>query len=279
MTQNILVTGGTGFVGRHICAALERCGHRITLVTRAEKDFPKDEFQSVKRVISTEDLFRESSDWWSNACQGIDIVIHAAWFTEPGEYLQSTKNLDCLSGTLNLAKGCAQAGVKRFAGIGTCFEYDLSEGLLSTRSPLKPETPYAASKAATYSVLSEWLPTQAISFIWCRLFYLYGEGEDERRFVPYLRSKLNAGEPAQLTSGEQIRDYLDAREAGRLIAKAALSEHEGAANICSGVPTTIREFATRIAEEYGRTDLLHFGARPTNLVDPPSVIGIRSDFE
>jgi len=278
MSQNILITGGTGFVGRQICAALEGYELEITLTTREENDLPKDEFQCVKKIISTEDLFRESSDWWSNVCQDIDIVIHAAWFTEPGEYLYSTKNLDCLSGTLNLAKGCAQAGVKRFAGIGTCFEYDLSEGLLSTHSPLKPETPYAASKAATYSVLSEWLPTQSISFIWCRLFYLYGEGEDERRFVPYLRSKLKAGEPAKLTSGEQIRDYLDAREAGRLIAKAALGEHEGAVNICSGVPTTIRDFATRIAEEYGRTDLLHFGARPTNLVDPPKVVGVRSDF-
>src|SRR6185312_10194114 len=103
----------------------------------------------------------------------------------------------------------------------------------------------------------------------------YGEHEDARRLVPYLRSKLAAGEPAELGIGKQIRDYLDVREAGRMIAGAALSDTQGPMNICSGVPVTIREIAERIADEYGRRDLLHFGARPENLTDPPCVVGLR----
>ena len=84
--------------------------------------------------------------------------------------------------------------------------------------------------------LSQSLPQQGIEFAWCRLFYLYGEGEDERRLVPYLRAKLRAGEPAELTSGEQIRDYLDVRDAGRMIVEAALGTVQGPVNICSGMP-------------------------------------------
>jgi len=57
--------------------------------------------------------------------------------------------------------------------------------------------------------------TDLFAEAWCRLFYLHGEGEDARRLVPYLRAKLIAGEPAELTSGKQIRDYLDVRDAGR----------------------------------------------------------------
>ncbi len=149
---------------------------------------------------------------------------------------------------------------------------------MSIETALRPSTPYAEAKAAAFTQLSRSLPQHGIEFAWCRLFYLYGEGEDARRLVPYLRGKLSAGEPAELTSGEQIRDYLDVRDAGRMIVDAALGAVQGPVNICSGIPTTIRQFAERIADEYGRRDLLRFGARPNNVVDPPCVVGVRATF-
>jgi len=182
--------------------------------------------------------------------------------------------MDCLVGSLNLARGVVQAGVKRLIGVGTCFEYDLSVGVLSVDTPLKPITPYAGAKAALYLGLDHWLQTHSVEFAWCRLFYLYGEGEDSRRLVSYLRSKLEKGEPVELTSGKQIRDFLDVAEAGRMIADVVLSDQTGPVNICSGVPITVRQLAEQIADEYGRRDLLVFGARPDNLIDPPCVIGI-----
>ncbi len=190
-------------------------------------------------------------------------------------YLQSPLNLDCLAGTLRLAQGASRARVRRFVGIGTCFEYDLAAGMLGVQTPLKPSTPYAAAKAAAFLALSQYLPQQGVEFAWARLFYLYGEGEDERRLVPYLRARLSAGEPAELTSGTQIRDYLDVRDAGRMIAEAARGTVQGPLNICSGEPVMVRALAERIADEYGRRDLLRFGARPDNLVDPPVVVGLR----
>ncbi len=84
-----------------------------------------------------------------------------------------------------------------------------------------------------------------------------------------------AGEPAELSSGNQIRDFLDVREAGAMIAEAALSERQGPVNICSGVPVTVRQLAERIADAYGRRDLLRFGARADNAFDPPCVVGVR----
>ena len=120
------------------------------------------------------------------------------------------------------------------------------------------------------------LPQHGVEFAWCRLFYLYGEGEDARRLVPYLRAKLTAGEPAELSSGTQVRDFLDVREAGRMIAEVALGSMQGPVNICSATPITVRALAERIADEYGRRDLLRFGVRPDNLVDPPVVVGVRA---
>lgn len=273
MSDTVLLTGGTGFVGRQVLRALNERQVPTRVVVRHGKEKIVSS-SSIEQVITTNDLFAETSDWWKQACMGIDTVIHVAWYAKTGQYLQSEKNLDCLSGTLQLARGAVQAGVRRFVGAGTCFEYDLTTGDLSLDTPLRPLTPYAGAKAAAYMALSQWLPAQSVEFVWCRLFYLYGEGEDERRLVPYIRSKLSAGETAELTSGTQIRDFLNVQVAAQTIVNAALSDHQGAMNICSGIPVSVRALAEQIADEYGRRDLLKFGTRPDNLVDPPRVVGV-----
>lgn len=277
MNGVVLLTGATGFVGRQVLRELVERGVQVRVVVRNEKKFQLAPMDGIEKVIITPDLFVESVDWWADVCTGIDTVIHAAWYAEPGKYLHSTKNIECLTGTLHLARGAAQSGVRRFIGIGTCFEYDTSACMLSINSPLRPLTPYAGAKAGAFISLSQWLPLQNVEFSWCRLFYLYGEGEDERRLVAYVRKQLEKSELVELTSGTQIRDFLDVREAGRMIVDVALSGEQGPVNICSGVPITVRQLAEQIADEYGLRDLLKFCARPDNLVDPPCVVGVKRE--
>ena len=273
MKKRILLTGATGFVGRQILQALLKSDVDLRLVVRTNTESRL--LRTKAQVLETTDLFKENSAWWAETCEGIDVVIHAAWYAEPGMYLQSPKNFDCLNGTLELANGCVQAGVHRFVGIGSCSEYDMSNGHLSIETPLNPTTPYADAKVACFHALSNLLPGKGISFSWARLFYLYGEGEDARRLVPYLQERLSTGQVAELSSGTQIRDYLDVKEAGEQIAKLAFVNTTGAVNICSGYGQTVRELAEKIANEYSRPDLLHFGARADNHFDPPCIVGIR----
>jgi dTDP-6-deoxy-L-talose 4-dehydrogenase (NAD+) len=275
MKMRVMLTGATGFVGRQILKTLLKAKVDLRLVLREGSEPPTTQVEAVD-IVRTADLFKQRSEWWADACEGVDIVIHAAWYTEPHLYMQSMKNFDCLAGTLQLASGCVQAGVKRLVGIGSCSEYDMSLGHLSVNTPLRPTTPYAGAKAATFLALSTMLPQHGVVFAWARLFYLYGEGEDARRLVPYLRSCLSAGKPAELTSGTQIRDYLNVADAGAQIASLALGTQTGALNICSGHAQTVRELAEKIADEYGRRDLLQFGVRAENVFDPPCVVGIRS---
>jgi nucleoside-diphosphate-sugar epimerase len=270
----ILLTGATGFVGRQILRVLKERGCRVRAVVRENR---KDQIAKTAAVeiATSSDIFAESAVWWTDICRGVDTVIHAAWYVEPEHYLHSPRNRQCFSGTLRLAEGARNAKVRRFVGIGSCFEYDLNVSYLSIAAPLKPSTPYAQAKVETFAALSKFFPDNGIAFAWCRLFYLFGEGEYQRRLMPYLRARLEAGEPVELSSGAHIRDYLDVRDAGRMIADVVLGSIQGPVNICSGQPITVREIAERIADEYGRRDLLRFGARPDNQ-DPPCVVGIRS---
>lgn len=269
MSKRVLLTGATGFVGRQVLQALLRRGADVDVITRSVNP----DLEGVSRVFPTDDLFAEDEAFFARCLDGTDIVVHAAWYVEPGDYVVSPRNLHCMAGTLRFAETIANTGKARLVGVGTCFEYDVSLGYLRTSSPLDAKTPYGAAKASTYQALSASLPRFGVSFAWCRLFYLYGEGENARRLFPYIRSRLSAGEPVELSSGTQIRDYLEVSDACERIADVALSDAVGAFNICSGRPVTVGEIARGIASEYGRPDLLRFGVRPDNPDDPPFIVG------
>lgn len=275
--MSVTLTGATGFVGTQILRNLLERGHRVRAIVRDPTRLDGVSTSGTLEIVRTPDVFGEKAGRMEELLVGSQTLIHAAWYAEPGHYLTSPLNLECLTGTLNLARAFAAVGGRRFIGLGTCAEYDLSAGMLTTETPLAPNTLYAACKASAYQVLRCFFDTDDVTFAWCRLFYLYGEGEDERRLVPYIRKQLEAGEEVLLTRGTQVRDFLDVRDAARMIVDVALGEHKGAVNICSGHGWTVRQLAERVADEYGRRDLLRFGARPDNAFDPPRVVGARKD--
>lgn len=275
MTGVVLLTGATGFVGRQILRGLVDRGIPCRVVVRRGTAGRLAPIMSRQvEIAESDDLFAESPQRLEHIVSGMDTMIHAAWYAEPGRYLTSPRNLDCLRGTLELARAFVVAGGRRFVGVGTCFEYDLTAGHLDIDTPLRPATPYAACKAAAFLALSTHMAEASIEFAWCRLFYLHGEGEAPGRLVPYLRERLAAGKPAELTSGRQVRDYLDVREAADRIVDVATGGVTGPVNICSGVPVTVREIAERIADEHDARHLLRWGARADNLTDPPVVVGV-----
>ncbi|MEE3063120.1 MAG: NAD(P)-dependent oxidoreductase [Actinomycetota bacterium] len=276
--MTITLTGATGFVGRQILHHLLERGYPVRAIVRDPSHLQRIAPGGRLEIVKTPDLFAESTGRLEELLEGSETLVHAAWYAKPGEYLTSILNVDCLTGTLNLARAFSSVNGKRFVGVGTCAEYDTSAGLLTTDTPLSPNTLYAACKAAAFQVLSSLLDPECMTFAWCRIFYLYGEGEDERRLIPYIRKQMAAGQEVLLTRGEQVRDFLDVKDAARMIADVAVGPQQGAVNICSGEETTVRQLAERIADEFGRRELLRFGARPENAFDPPRIVGVRKDI-
>ena len=275
----VLLSGGSGFVGSQILKALAKKDVDIVLIARASSLFAKIDSKKIKHIIYTDNIFEESNAWFQSICQDIDIVIHAAWYVEPGKYLDSDLNQQCEEGTIRFSKSALNAGVSKFIALGTCFEYDVSYGMLGIETPLKPESRYAIAKVRTFQTISQYykLHCQQNRFAWCRLFYLYGENEDERRLVSQIRKKLSLGEQVKLSNGYQIRDFLDVSVAANQILDVAFSSAFGPQNICSGVGITVREMAKLIAADYNNAeDLLLFGALPEREFDPVQVVGVKS---
>jgi dTDP-6-deoxy-L-talose 4-dehydrogenase (NAD+) len=272
--HSVLVIGGCGFVGKQVVRCLLDDGVRTSILCRSgEKGRAID--GRVAEVRTTAEMFAEPVDRLRDLIDGFDTLVHCAWCTDLADYLTASINTQCLEGTIRLAHAFSANGGTRFVGLGTCAEYDNSAGLLFPTTPLRPANLYAACKAAAFLVLDNYLRAQGVSFTWCRLFYLYGEGEREDRLIPTVRRHLEKGVPVALTAGTQIRDFLDVRDAGRLIADAVLSGNEGVVNICSERGVSVRSLVETVADEYNRRDLLRFGERSMNPFDPPCIVGRR----
>ena len=272
---NILITGASGFVGKQVLKGLESVECNISVVSRLDAE-TFSEYQNVKKCIYTNDLFSQNEDWLLESLAGIDTVIHLAWYAEPKKYLSSEENLSCLVGTLNLAKAVCKSGVTRFIGVGTCAEYDTKFEVLSTDTPLNPKNLYASCKASAFLALNSLFANYNIGFVWCRLFFLFGEGESELRLHGYIKNQISKNKIINLTSGGQVRDYMDVSDASSEIIAATLSDFSGAFNVCSGEGATVREIAQTIAREMGREDLLNFGVIKKSEFDPDKIVGVKN---
>ncbi len=252
----LLVTGGSGFVGRQVLALL--------------RDRDDVEFVAVGRRRSVEGVRWVERDLLAPGAPSSVIedikptrVLHLAWEATPGSYLDSQANLTWLAASAELLDAFVEYGGRRFVGVGTCLEYDVSVGgrCKESTTPLRPHTLYGACKHAFGSSLIQAGRTLGISAAWSRLFHLYGPHEHPERLVAYVARTLLKRRPAELSGGLQQRDYLSVTEAASALVSILMTEVEGPVNVGSGRIVSVRQVAETIAEICGAEDLLRFGSR------------------
>ncbi|MDQ0392175.1 NAD-dependent epimerase/dehydratase family protein [Labrys monachus] len=261
------MTGGTGFVGRWVVQALRRYGAEVVLCTRGASG------EASPGVILADLLDPDAADEVVSRAKP-DIILHAAWCVEHGQFWQTPANLDWAAATLRLARAAGRHGVRRFVGIGTCFEYDWPEegDCIEGRTPIRPTTLYAVTKDATRRILAEYAALQAFEFAWGRLFYLFGPWEHPDRLAASVAIRLARREPAPLSSGSAVRDFIDIRDAGDALAALALSPVQGAVNIASGRGLAIADIAGMLQRAAGQDARLLIGALPDRPNEPPRIV-------
>lgn len=266
--MKILLTGATGFIGSHVARKLvaERCEVYALIRPSSNPWRINDIIQSLCVVPC--DLF--DTHELDKALEKIRpaICIHLAWYAEPGKYLSSLENLRFLCASLKLVTRLENLGCVRFVGAGTCFEYDTALGYLSENSPTKPQSLYAASKLALYLSVEQLSKVTGLNVVWLRFSYLYGSYEDERRLVPSVICSLLRNQEAQVTKGEQIRDFLHVEDAAAAIWAVVQSSLSGPVNIGSGKPVAVRDIVTKIGAILDRPGLVALGALPYDTSDP-----------
>ena len=173
-------------------------------------------------------------------------------------------------GTLKLLEAATRAGVQQVVLAGTFAEYGLGASryeFIPADAALLPTFPYAASKAAAFSMAHAFAVEKRLKLAYLRIFSAYGEGQFEQNFWPALRKKALAGEDFLMTPGEQIRDYVPVERVAQAFVDAAELESivPGAPwvrNVGTGRPVSMKEFAALWWERWNAKGQLLVGALP-----------------
>jgi len=205
----------------------------------------------------------------------IDAALLLAWPVDPAIYLQSPDNLKALAATLAIGQALLVAGCTTIVGVGTCAEYAPPENgmrLLEDHA-LKPDTLYAACKAAVHPVLTQLGKSSQATITWARIFNSFGPGEPASRLLPSIARACAADEPFLAGSGAQVRDYLHVDDIATGLATCLNGGLHGPVNICSGRPLALAEVMRFFAKACSPTGRITFGAKPDRTWDPPIIVG------
>jgi GDP-4-dehydro-6-deoxy-D-mannose reductase len=239
-----LITGGSGFVGRHLERHLEAAGDDVTTTDRAIDgcdilDAPAllDKFRGVRP----------------------DVVYHLAGASDVGgswRTPQATFRANA-EGTLNVLWAARESGCERVLTIGSADVYGkvTAEDLpIHEETPLRPVSPYAASKCAADHVALQAFLGHSQHVVRARPFNHLGPGQTDRFVAPALagriaRNELHGEEVLRVGNLSPRRDFTDVRDVVR--AYRLLVEHGRAGevyNVCSGNAIAVQELAEQLIE-------------------------------
>ncbi len=168
----------------------------------------------------------------------------------------------------------AALGGERVVHAGSAWVLEPGVGL-DESAAVDPRSPYALHKAEEDGLLQSLGEQSGVGWINLRLFNIFGRYEKPSRLLPYLVSRLSRGEPADVSHGDQVRDFNDVDD----IAEAFVQALGAPVSVCgalyhvgSGRATTVRAYALAIAAVAGDPKLIRFGAGETPDQDLPSLV-------
>jgi len=266
--KRVLLTGASGFIGRHTVPRLLERGYEVHAVGRSGVPAPgacwhKTDLLDHAQARSLVMAVRPSH------------LLHLAWYAEHRKFWTSPENLRWVTATENLLDFFAYAGGRRAVVAGTCAEYDWSRGECDeSTTPLAPATRYGICKDSTRASMDAWSRRTGVSGSWGRIFHLYGPYEHPDRLVPSIICALLRDEDARCTHGRQLRDFLHVEDVASAFVALLDSDVAGAVNIGSGAAVSIADVAERIAGLLGRQHRLKLGALEAPPDDPARLLPV-----
>jgi UDP-glucose 4-epimerase len=289
-----LVTGGAGYIGAHVVAALLDAGFEAVAydnLSTGKREFVPDGAPLVEGDILDTDAV--TSALTAHGCVG---VIHCAGYKYAGESVKypTLTYLQNVSGTATLLEAMAAAGVPSLVFSSSAGVYGTPDTEVVTEATeCRPESPYGESKLA-----AEWLirdqvtatassdaPLVATSL---RYFNVVGSGPSNiydvspHNLFPKVFATLLRGEPARINGddystpdGTCVRDYVHVVDLAKAHVEAARALDEGRPlepvyNLGSGAGTSVREIVDAMREVTGITTAPLIGKRRPG--DPARIV-------
>jgi UDP-glucose 4-epimerase len=255
---NVLVTGGAGFIGSHVVDALVADGARVDVVddlssgreANLEGALQRGARLHVADVTDVGEIARVT------ATARPDVVLHLA------AHINVRRSVDepafdagvNVAGTAAVLEAARRAGARRLVLASTAAVYGAPDAVPTHEaSPLRPLTPYGASKAAAESYLELYDRLYGLSTLALRMANVYGPRQDphgESGVIAIFTGAAAEGRPVTIHGdGRQTRDYVQVRDIAAAFVRATRSDVTGALNLATGRETSVLEVAAALGVE------------------------------
>jgi UDP-glucose 4-epimerase len=260
----IIVTGGSGFLGHHLCRALLKAGHTVKNIDLK----PNPEVETViADICDAPKMLAEVKD--------ADVVFHLAALIEAGESVKFPQRfVDVnISGTVSVLEAMRQNGVKTFVFSSSAAIYGepLSTPIKEDDRTL-PINPYGMTKLAMEGLVNSYVATQKMTGISLRYFNLYGPEENhqpETHAIPRFIQQIRSGEEVTVWgSGQHLRDFIYITDVvSAHIQALELAEKEPEKyhyfNLSTGQPTAVKDVIATLEQLIGKkANIKNFPERP-----------------
>lgn len=255
----IVVTGGSGFIGTHLCSLLSDEGHKATIIDIAPPPFGgKAEFirASVLDALRLQKLF-----------SGAEAVVHLAALIDVQSSLSdpfSDFQVNAL-GTINVLEAARRAGVKKVAYASSAAVYgEPSEVPVPESHATAPLSPYGLSKLTAERYVLLYNSLYGMENTALRLFNVYGGGQSPHNPYSGVISKFASAiaegrQPVIYGDGLQTRDFVHADDVARAFALAIGSRGSSVPmNVGSGSETSILSLAGKMFSLAGKAPDIKF---------------------
>ncbi|MFD4413422.1 dTDP-glucose 4,6-dehydratase [Streptomyces sp. NPDC058251] len=260
--MRILVTGGAGFIGSHYARTMLDGGYpgfedaHVTVLDQLTYAGRRDNLPAahprltfVRGNILDRELLRSVLD-------GQDAVVHFAAESHVDRSIESGTAFvrTNVEGTQALLEACLTVGVERVVHVSTDEVYgSIEEGFWTEESPLLPNSPYAASKAASDLIALAYFRTHRLNVSVTRCSNNYGPYQHPEKFIPLAVTHLLEGRPIPVYGdGQQVREWLHVDDHCRALHRVLTGGRAGEAyNIGAGTAVPNLTLARRLAELCG----------------------------
>lgn len=269
--KQVIITGGTGFVGANLARRMLCEGHEVHLLLRPNPttwriqaiqadvhlhEVRLEDPEDVRRVINT-----IRPEWIFH------LAAHGAysWQTDFSQMIQTN-----FTGTVNLVEACVETGFEAFVNTGSSSEYGFKNHAASEREVLEPNSHYAVTKASATLYCGYIARSRNVKIPTLRLYSVYGPYEEPSRLMPALIVHGLKDRLPPLVSPHIARDYIyvdDVLDAYLLAVSNRQDIPDAIYNIGTSVQTTLEEVVRTAQRVLKITAVPEWGSMPNRTWD------------
>ena len=239
--MKILITGGEGFIGKHLSKRLLDVVNVVTVIDanlRGKVNFYYEEekinviHQDLRSIKELEELVADS-----------DIVFHLAAVSRVLPSIDSP--LDTfeinVSVTERIARACSKFGTKLIFSSSREVYGEPKTIPVNESHPIDPESPYGASKAAAEHIITSYGKTYGLDYVILRLANVFGNGDFER-VIPIFMDKMSRNEEVTIFGRNKVIDFIDVDTVAEIFVRSMELKND-VFNVSSGAGTSLTELA------------------------------------